>query len=421
MTKFNAEKHCTEAFENALYNFLIENNVKATSKKQPRIERIFEEEFGKAYQNVINRSDDPSSEKTINKFERYILLLIYHKKIIDFTEIEKILWQKYDSCLQVIYKNGLPKTVKKTKKILKLSQSSKETLLANGIYGTYLKLTPARKQFIIKCTKIHEKGNPFKYLDFDEQYTNGYFRLEVCKLNKLGITETIYKSRYAFHRVIGFELDSFEEKLANKTIGAKNPTFAELDQLEQTVTEHLSDVDSLAMHNIRLKVKVNEIHHHIINSESKFKLIPSNKKLMYTFEVAQDIQVTLMVSTKDSIEILFKCTHNPIIVDEVELSRWLMQLIKVQKILEMYSDNVPDVMNWTFQSAEFGLDSKKVMHMPFPERRIIDVHNVMFKIYSKKRSDGNRRLRIESPVTLDTPVQNFMNKIQDITKLFSSK
>lgn len=419
--QFNAEKECTEAFEISLNDFLIENNVKATSKKQPRIERIFEEEFGKAYQNVINRSDDPSSEKTINKFERYILLLIYHKKIIDFTEIEKILWQKYDSCIQVICKNGLPKTVKKTKKILKLSQNSKKTLLANGIYGIYLKLPPAKKQFIIKCIKIHEKGNPFKYPDFDEQYTNDTFRQEVLKLNKLGITETIGRARYAFYRVIGFELDSFEEKLTNKTIGAKNPTFVELDQLEQTVTEHLSDVDSLAMHNIRLKVKVNEIHHHIINSESKFKLIPSNKKLMYTFEVAQDIQVTLMVSTKDSIEILFKCTHNPIIVDEVELSRWLMQLIKVQKILEMYSDNVPEIMNWTFQSAEFGLDSKKVMHMPFPERRIIDVHNVMFKIYSKKRLDGNRRLRIESPVTLDTPVQNFMNKIQDITKLFSSK
>ena len=418
--QFNAEKECTEEFEISLNNFLIENNVKATSKKQPRIERIFEEEFGKAYQNVINRSDDPSSEKTINKFERYILLLIYHKKIIDFTEIEKILWQKYDSCIQVICKKGLPKTVKKTKKILKLSQSSMDILLANGIHGTYQKLRPAEKQVILKCIEIHKRGHSVSYPDFSEQYTNKSFNQEMSKLYNYGLIERLHRVKYRHYRVVGFELDSFEEKLANKTIGAKNPTFAELDQLEQTVTEHLSDVDSLAMHNIRLKVKVNEIHHHIINSESKFKLIPSNKKLMYTFEMEQDIQVILMVSTKDTVEILFKCTHNPIIVDEVELSRWLMQLIKVQKILEMYSDNVPDIMNWTFQSAEFGLDSKKVMHMPFPERRIIDVHNVMFKIYSKMRLDGNRRLRIESPVTLDTPVQNFMDKIQDITKMFSS-
>ena len=77
MTKqFNAEKDCTESFENILYDFLIENNVKATSKKQPRIETLFEEQFGKAYQNVNDGSYDSASEKTINKFERYILFLM---------------------------------------------------------------------------------------------------------------------------------------------------------------------------------------------------------------------------------------------------------------------------------------------------------------------------------------------------------
>ena len=98
-----------------------------------------------------------------------------------------------------------------------------------------------------------------------------------------------------------------------------------------------------------------------------------------------------------------------------------MQLVKVQRVLERYSDNVPDTMNWTFKSAEFGLDSRKVMHLPFPERKIIDVHHTMFKIYSKKRLDGNRRLRIEAPVILDTPIQNFMDKIQNIKKFFPSK
>jgi len=418
--QFNAEKDCTESFENSLYDFLIKNNVKATSKKQPRIERIFEEQFLKAYQNVNDGSYDPTSEKIINKFERYVLFLVLHKKVIDFIEIEKSLWEKYDSCIKVICKNGVPKIIKKPKRILKLSQNSKETLLANGIYGTYLKLPPAKKQFILKCIKIHEKGNSFSYADSEEQFTNGSHRQEVLKLKNLGIIEKLYKTRYAHYRVIGFELDSFEEKLTNKTLGAKTTTFTELDKLEQTIIDHLSDVDSLAMHNIRVHVKVNEIYNSIKHSNSKFKLIESNKKLMFTFEVVQDIHVTLMVSTKDTVEILFKCTHNPIIIDELELSKWLMHLVKVQRVLEMYSDNVPDIMNWIFQSAEFGLDSKKVMHMPFPERKIIDVHHTMFKIYSKHRLDGNRRLRIEAPVILDTPIQNFMDKIQNIKKFFPS-
>ncbi|MBT4325429.1 MAG: hypothetical protein HOD60_00765, partial [Candidatus Nitrosopelagicus sp.] len=280
MTKqFNAEKDCTESFENILYDFLIENNVKATSKKQPRIETLFEEQFGKAYQNVNDGSYDPTSEKIINKFERYVLFLVLHKKVIDFIEIEKSLWEKYDSCIKVICKNGVPKIIKKPKRILKLSQNSKETLLANGIYGTYLKLPPAKKQFILKCIKIHEKGNSFSYADSEEQFTNGSHRQEVLKLKNLGIIEKLYKTRYAHYRVIGFELDSFEEKLTNKTLGAKTTTFTELDKLEQTIIDHLSDVDSLAMHNIRVHVKVNEIYNSIKHSNSKFKLIESNKKL----------------------------------------------------------------------------------------------------------------------------------------------
>lgn len=419
MTTFNAEKVCTESFENALYDFLIKNKVKPTLEKQSRVETIFEEQFTEAHYNVINNLDDPTSEKTINKFERYILFLIYHKEITFITEIEEILWEKYNSCIKKICKNGIPQTEKKSKIVLTLSQKSEDILLANGVYGIYQKLPPAKKQFIMKCINIHKRGNPFTYADFNGQYTNGSCKQEVFKLKHLGLVEKLPTVGHANFRVIGFELDNFEEKLTSKTLGAKPPTFMELDKLEQTITAHLSDVDSLAMHNIRVKVKVIEIYHVIKNSETKFTLIESNKKLIYTFKVEQDIQATLMVSTKDNVEILFKCTQNPIIIDEIELSKWLMQLVKVQKVLEMYSDNVPDTMNWIFQSAEFGLDSKKIMHMPFPERRIIDVHNVMFKIYSKKRLDGNRRLRIEAPVILDTTIQNFIDNIHEIKKLFS--
>lgn len=307
-----------------------------------------------------------------------------------------------------------------------LNQKGRKTLEANGLLQRHYNLPEGGKRFINHAIKINQTGVPFTKQNFP-QFTSGSFRQIVFEARKAGFVKTVYVQKYAHYRVIGFQLDSFEELLTRKATGVNtlDTPFIEYqnqEKLQLLLESHLNDSYELSIHNIRINTTVPNLYQTLFQDKHDFVYHKSNKSFVgkLEFDWEKYISVKIIVTSTDLVQIIFHNTYRPIIVTErgwVELSSKLGQ---IQFFLQSFSDNVLPVGEWMFKRADFGRDSKKPIYIPF-YATYETLQGTVFKIYAKLWNDNTRRLRFEKVLEINKSINNVMKDSDNIKSQFESK
>jgi hypothetical protein len=308
-----------------------------------------------------------------------------------------------------------------------LNKKARKTLETNGLLQRHYDLAEGGRRFINCAIKINQRGNSFSRHDFP-QFTQKSFGQKVFEARKAGFVQKNYLQKDAYYRVIGFQLDPFEEELTRKAMGVK-PTsytpFAEYEnqeKLQLVLESHLKDSDELSIHNIRINTTVPNLYQTLLHDKDRFVYHKSNKSFVCKpeFNWEKNISVKLIVTSTDLVQIIFHNTFKPIIFGErgwVELSS---KLAHIQLYLQSFSDNVLPIGDWVFKRADFGRDSKKPIYIPF-YATYETLQGTVFKIYAKLWNDKTRKLRFEKVLEINKPIKNVMKDSDDIKSQFESK
>lgn len=240
----------------------------------------------------------------------------------------------------------------------------------------------------------------------------------VFELRRAGVIETLKVSGYAYYRVKGFRLSNFWEKVTPNPTGIiiKDKTLQE--EMCQILEEYFKDLDSPALHNIRLhlyddftyniiKRKYTEEHPHNIqynDSNRSFTIEPP----IFGFE---DFGIKIILTPTKLIQVLIKNTLKPIVYDEIGLLALVNLLGEIRYYLCRYSREIPQVLEWMFVRADFGRDCKKPLNRIVPNLQFKHISGALMRVYSKEWNNGERKLRVEKIVSPNKTMRNIITNV----------
>lgn len=293
-----------------------------------------------------------------------------------------------------------------------INQDALKVLESYQLLGMYTQLTKGGRRFLNKAIRINQSGRPFTIHDFKE-LDRQYYKNYVFGLRKIGFIEVVSKTNFAYYKVRGFRLkDHWEKKAANPT-----EVSISKENVYEILQENLSDLDKLALHNIRLHFHTDYIHYHIqtrYNEGNNYiQFSPENQSFIIKpeFSWGQYCTAQLLITPKDLVQVIIKNTFQPLAVDEDGIFELCSKLGEVRRYLLSFSQDIPPVLSWIFVRADFGRDSKKPIHKIFPAIEFRDFSGALVRIYAKKWPDNKRRLRIEKNIMPNKQMQEISEKI----------
>lgn len=307
-----------------------------------------------------------------------------------------------------------------------LNPDGKKILENNQLLHVYTGLRNRGKRFINKAIRINQAGEPFSFMDFPE-ITKNSFKQYVFQLRHCGLIEVISKSVFAQYRVKGFRLNDFWEKLTTNptevTISNNKNSRPDQENIHQYIQEYFTDLDSPALHNIRLHFYDDNLYNIIESSllESKSYTIhfsPRNKSYIIDREFSweSNCSVKIILTPKKLVQIIIKNTFRPLAYDEHGIYELYAKLGEVRNYLMKYSPNIPPVSRWLFVRADFGRDCKKPLNRMFPAMEFRDLSGVLVRIYAKSWPDGTTRLRCEKNITPNMQVIEILGNLKEENK-----
>lgn len=285
-----------------------------------------------------------------------------------------------------------------------LNKKAIQILKTNRLLEIYYNLSRGGRQFINKAIRKNQTGEPFSKSDFHD-YKKGSFKTMVFNLRHLGLVKTVCVYGGAFYKVVGFTLDPSWEKLTAKATQPSIEENADFYKDQEKTIEflelYLEDMEEPAIHNIRIHFNADYYYDKLEilrneNNPGEFEFIKSNKSFMCApvFDWGRDFSVTIIVTSKSLVEVMFKNTLRPIVINESGIYELISKLGVIKQYLTMDSDGIPPVGDWIFKRADYGRDSKKQVNANF----VIPFKNyagAMCQIYAKRWKDGKSRLRVE--------------------------
>ncbi len=301
-----------------------------------------------------------------------------------------------------------------------LNKEAIQILKDNQLLDLYYTLTKGGRAFINKAIRINQTGEAFSKFDFPK-LKKGSFKQKVFNFRHEHMVETVYVSGYAYYRVIGFRLDPSWENLTAKPTGVSVSNNVDFYKNQEKTLEflkqHLDDMEDPALHNIRVHFDGNYLYDRLqVYYENgdcgDFSFEKSNKTFMCTPQFCWDknISVTIIVTSKNLVQVIFKNTFRPIAVNEYGMYELLSKLGEIRHYLNQYYDKIPQTGDWDFVRADYGCDSKKQVNANF-HSVFNDYVGAMCQIYAKCWKDGKSRLRVEKVIYPKTTITGFMNNI----------
>jgi len=244
-----------------------------------------------------------------------------------------------------------------------LNQEARTILENNQLLHIYTGLRKRGKRFINKTIRINQTGELISFMDFPEISKNS-FKQYVFHLRHAGLVEVIAKSVFAYYRVKGFRLNDFWEKLTpNPTeVAISNNENSRLDQenIYQNIQEYFADLDSPALHNIRLHFYDDYLYKAVELSllRSKSYIInfsPRNKSYIIDrkFSWESNCSVKIILTPKKLVQIIIKNTFRPLAYDEHGIYELYAKLGEIRNYLMHYSYNIPPRVSLAFCAGRF--------------------------------------------------------------------
>lgn len=292
-----------------------------------------------------------------------------------------------------------------------LNDKAIKILKDNQILNKHYNLSVGGKNFLNKAIKINQTKRPFTMLDFPE-ITHRYFKQLVYTCRIEGFVETVHVSGCAYYRVIGFKLDAFDEEIAQKATGVTHQQNYK-ERLLDFLHLQIGDVEKPSIHNIRLHVIINYFYDYLLHNNSDFTFHKKNKSFTYKpdFGWGKNIWVTLIVTSTDLVQIIFHNTQKPIARDEAGMYDFVAKLGNIHWLLQGFLET-PKVSEWIIKRADYGIDSKKPVNIPF-HCVFKDYVGAMCQIYSKKWGN-NYNARLETIIIPNISVEDFINSTAEV-------
>jgi len=311
----------------------------------------------------------------------------------------------------------------KYRKTEELNQRAIKVLESNQILQKYTQLRKGGKQFINKAIRINQDGKPFTVSDFSE-IKKSMRKKYVFQLKHAGLIETMAVSGYAYYRVVGFRLSNFWEKVTKNPMGVTIEDKTLQEEIFEILGEYFEDLDSPALHNIRLHFHDDFIYEVIKRKFEKEKpynieFNESNKSfsIIPTIFGIDDFEAKIILTRTKLVQIIIKNTFKPVVVDETGLIELVLFLGEIRYFLCKYSSDIPQVLEWLFVRADFGRDCKKPLNKLFPTMQFKHISGALLRVYSKKWKDGSRRLRVEKIISPNKSMKNFITDVLDEPRL----
>jgi hypothetical protein len=264
---------------------------------------------------------------------------------------------------------------------------------------------------------VHGEHRPFSYLDFlnfevdsiSYRVNHGTFRNKISNLIKEGMVEIAYKSHPTFYT------------LKNVTFGRNHRVTHHHMGVSPFTTQQFSNnpiyriirdlpLDKNSVHDIRLKVHVQNIHH-IISSNTATNQIydphinPVSKDISLSVWQIENLDVKVVIHKTDTISVIVGCSYSPIAVDVAGIIRLTNALAVVRERLTTLvsqvcgnSSNVikiPDHIDWIVTMWHFGADAS----VEYTGERFSATWGIaqdaIIRVYSKAMKDHRTRIRLE--------------------------
>ena len=295
-----------------------------------------------------------------------------------------------------------------------LNQDALKVLESNQMLHMYSQLRRGARRFLNKAIRINQGGQPFTVSDFPElskSVRKGY----VFVLRHAGFIETLRTSGYAYYRVKGFRLDNFWDKVTPNPTGDTITTSTLQDELHQVLEEYLKELDSPALHNIRLHLYDDYVYE-IIKQKTKdqncFDIDYNESNKSFTIKLPifgfKEYGITIILTPTKLIQVLIKNTFKPIVYDENGLQILVSLLGEIRRYLTSFSSDIPPVLDWLFVRADFGRDCKKPLNKPTPTLQFKHFSGALLRTYAKRWEDGSRKIRVEEIISPKKPVKEII-------------
>jgi len=299
-----------------------------------------------------------------------------------------------------------------------LNQEAVEILRNSELLHMYERFPKGGKKIVNKAIRINQNGEPFCLHDFKE-LDKKYYKNLMFQLRKIGFIEVVEKTSFAYYKVKGFTLKHYWEK------SAQNPTELSIrkDEVYKYLLENIDDLESPALHNIRLHFHVDYIHHFVKSALDKgivnVQHIPQNNSFIIKpkFSWGNYFTVQILVTPKDLVQIIINNTFKPIAVDEDGIYDLCSKLGTIREYLSRFSNDIPQVSSWLFVRADFGRDSKRPIHRMFPEVQFRDISGALVRMYAKKWPDNQRRIRVEKNIKPEKDIQMIVEGVLSSEKI----
>ncbi len=299
-----------------------------------------------------------------------------------------------------------------------LNENAKKILESNQILQEYTNLRRGARRFLNKAIRINQNGEAFTVSDFPET-SESMRKKYIYELRHVGFIETLRVSGYAYYRVKGFRLNNNWEKVTPNPTG-DTITDTSQDDLTGFLVEYFKELDSPALHNIRLHLYDDFVYQTIKRKfeEQKPSYIDYND-FNKSFTIKPPIvgfhgfEITVILTPTKLIQVLIKNTFNPIVYDENGLLTLACLLEQVRSYLIGLSGDIPPVLDWLFIRADFGRDCKKPLNKIFPSSQFKQVAGALMRAYAKRWNDGSRRLRVEEIIS---PKKSVREILEDVLK-----
>lgn len=298
-----------------------------------------------------------------------------------------------------------------------LNERAIKILESNQILPLYSQLKKGTKLFLNKAIRINQKGKPFTVSDFPEVKKSVRKKI-IFELRRAGIIETLMVSGYAYYRVKGFRLDNFWEKVTPNPIEGMIKDSTIQEEMYQVLEEYFKDLDSLALHNIRLHLYDDCIYSIIkreYEEEHPWNIQYNDSNRSFTIQPPifgfEEFGITIILTPTKLIQVLIKNTLKPVIYDETGLLELVNLLGEIRYYLCRRSRDIPQVLDWMFIRADFGRDCKKPLNKIIPNLQFRHVSGALMRVYAKEWNLGERRLRVEKIVSPNKTMKNIITNV----------